>query len=73
MQLKNKMPAVLLFCLAAISTLAVQAQEKGADIEVNINKSNSGVWYTSPWVWIVGGAIFILLLVALLRGSNSRN
>ena len=27
-------------------------------------------WYTSPWVWIVGIAIFILLLVALLGGKN---
>ena len=29
-------------------------------------------WYTQPWVWIVGGAIFILLLVALLRGNRSK-
>ena len=27
-------------------------------------------WYTEPWVWIVGGALLILLLVALLRGSG---
>jgi len=30
-------------------------------------------WYTSPWVWVVGAAVFILLLVALLsnRGSDT--
>lgn len=28
-------------------------------------------WYTSPWVWIVGAAIFILLLIALVRGNSS--
>lgn len=72
MQLKNKAQQILLFCLAGMGTVAVQAQEKTAEIDVNINK-DSGVWYTSPWVWIVGGAIFILLLVALLRGNNSRN
>lgn len=27
-------------------------------------------WYAQPWVWIVGGAIFILLLVALARGGG---
>ena len=27
-------------------------------------------WYTEPWVWIVGAALLILLLVALLRGSG---
>lgn len=28
-------------------------------------------WYTAPWVWIVGGAVFIILIVALLRGNSS--
>ncbi len=28
-------------------------------------------WYAQPWVWIVGGAVFIIILVALLRGNSS--
>jgi len=28
-------------------------------------------WYTQPWVWIVGGAVFILLIIALVRGNSS--
>jgi hypothetical protein len=28
-------------------------------------------WYTQPWVWIVGGAVFLLLIIALLRGGGS--
>lgn len=33
----------------------------------------ANTWYTSPWVWIVGAAVFILLLVALLsnRGRDT--
>jgi glucan phosphoethanolaminetransferase (alkaline phosphatase superfamily) len=33
----------------------------------------ANTWYTSPWVWIVGAAVFILLLVALLsnRGTDT--
>lgn len=27
-------------------------------------------WYTEPWVWIVGGALLLLLIVALTRGSR---
>lgn len=49
------------------------AQDKGADINVDINKGGGSNWYSSPWVWIVGAAIFILLLVALLRGNSSRD
>lgn len=30
-------------------------------------------WYTEPWVWIVGGAVFILILVALVRSNSSRD
>lgn len=73
MQLKTKWTSFVLLVMATLSGLVVSAQEKGADINVDINKGGgSTTWYTSPWVWIVGGAIFILLLVALLRGNNSR-
>ena len=54
--------------------MSVIAQEGGgADINVDINKDGGGDWYTQPWVWIVGGALFILLLVALLRGGRRRD
>ena len=35
--------------------------------------SSNDAWYTSPWVWVVGAAVFILLLVALLsnRGRDT--
>ncbi len=32
--------------------------------------SDSGNWYASPWVWVAGAAVFILLLVALMRGGK---
>ncbi len=64
-----------IFILSLIS-FAVLAQEGGgADVNVDINKGGGGGgnWYAQPWVWIVGGALFILLLVALLRGNNSKS
>ena len=30
-------------------------------------------WYAQPWVWIVGGAVFIIILVALLRGGSGKD
>ena len=30
-------------------------------------------WYAEPWVWIVGGAVFLLLLVALMRGNSNKD
>jgi hypothetical protein len=29
-------------------------------------------WYAAPWVWVVGAAVFILLLVALLNNRGRR-
>ena len=55
---------------AAFLSLLVFAQEADKKIDVNINTNGSGNWYTSPWVWVVGAAVFILLLVALTRGGR---
>ncbi|MFN2457157.1 MAG: hypothetical protein ABR502_03045 [Chitinophagaceae bacterium] len=44
-------------------------KEGGGGVNVNIRKEG-GDWYTQPWVWIVGGALFLLLLIALLRGNS---
>jgi hypothetical protein len=33
--------------------------------------TTSTQWYTSPWVWVAGGAVFIIILVALMRGNSS--
>ena len=55
---------------ALLSALSF-AQEKSAEINVDINKGGGGNWYAAPWLWIVGAAVFILLLVALTRNSRS--
>lgn len=38
-----------------------------------IDMSEGGEWYTSPWVWVIGAAVFILLLIALLRGGGNKH
>lgn len=55
--------------LAFFSTVMALAQDGGKDINVNVN-TKGNAWYTAPWVWIVGAAVFILLLVALTRGGR---
>ena len=62
---------LVLLLVTFLAPIALLAQEGGAKIDVDINKNDGGTWYTNPVVWIVGAAVFILLLVALLRGNNS--
>ena len=57
--------------LATLLNLIVFAQEKKAEIDVNVDKGGGGSnWYASPLVWVIGAAVFILLLVALTRGRS---
>lgn len=60
--------------LAILSLISVTsfAQDKKVDISINSKSDHSGGWASQPWVWIVGGAVFLLLLVALLRNNNSK-
>lgn len=61
---------IYLFFAAMFMNLAVFAQDKGVDVNVDINKGGANNWYANPWVWIVGAAVFILLLVAIVRGGS---
>ena len=60
----------LLTIFSVLATVIAFAQDK--KVEVDIDTKSGGNWYAQPWVWIVGAAVFILLLVALTR-SGSRS
>ena len=60
----------LLAIVSVLIAVITYAQDK--QVDVNINTSHGSNWYAQPWVWIVGAAVFILLLVALTR-SGSRS
>lgn len=64
------MKKAYLILLTLFANTLLFAQEKTTQVDVDINKGNGGNWYASPWVWIVGAAVFILLLVALTRGGS---
>jgi hypothetical protein len=65
------MKRVCLSVMAAITSMLAFAQEKSAEVDINLNKDGGGGW-GAPWMWVVGGAVFILLLVALMRRNTSK-
>ena len=71
--IKINVPRVCALFVTLLFSALSFAQESGGGtkIDVDINKGGGGGWYTNPIVWIVGAAVFILLLVALLRGNSS--
>ena len=62
---------LFVICVLTVgSSYHVLAQDKKIDVDIGINREP--VWYQQPWTWIVGAAIFVLLLVALLRGGKKK-
>jgi cell division protein FtsW (lipid II flippase) len=71
LQAKKVFNRAALFIAALALSFYSFAQEKKVDIDIN-TKSQNDNFLMQPWVWVVGGAVFILLLIALLRGNNSK-
>lgn len=67
-QLMNISRSAGFLLLFAFTSVIAFAQEKKIDVDIDTN-ANDNNWWTKPWVWI-GGAVFILLLVALLRRKS---
>ena len=66
------MKKIMFSLVAALYSTLLLAQEgatKNVNVDINTGGS-SAAWYASPWVWVVGAAVFILLLVALTRGGR---
>ena len=57
--------------LSSLLSMLSFAQDKGIDVDINVKKESA--WYQNPVVWVIGGAVFILLLVALLRGGEKKS
>lgn len=58
----------LLLLTLSVSVLTF-AQDKKVDIDINA-KGDDGGTFSQPWVWVVGAAVFIIIIVALLRGRR---
>lgn len=61
---------IALFITILLVSVAGFAQDTKA-VDVNINSKSDSNFFANPIVWVVGGAIFILLLVALLRSNRN--
>jgi len=62
--------AVTFLTLIFIQAIAIAQDASGSKNVTTHTTTTSTTWYAQPWVWIVGAAIFILLLVALTRGGG---
>ncbi len=62
---------LIMFTLGLFSTLYTFAQDAPAKVDVSIDAGGATQWYGQPWVWAIGVAIFILVLVIVTRSNKS--
>lgn len=60
--------AFMLF-LATVANAIAWAQDSTVTA-TSQTTTTTETWYTEPWVWVVGGAVLILIIVALTRGNK---
>ena len=70
--MKNLLHRTILLFLTSLVSLQLFAQDKKVDVDISLDKGNNSNWYQQPWVWVVGGAVFILLIIVLARGGGKK-
>ncbi|MEO6488899.1 MAG: hypothetical protein ABIO04_03075 [Ferruginibacter sp.] len=61
----------LLIALLVVSTLSwAQDSAVSSSTTSTSTTTTERTWYAEPWVWIVGGVILLLIIIALTRGGG---
>lgn len=69
----SKFLLVLFSSFLQVVTWAQDSSSSSSNVTVTKETTTTTTtWYTQPWVWVVGGAVFIIILVALFRGNSSK-
>ncbi len=65
---------LLVFFLSFVQAVVWAQDSSSSSHSVTVTKESTTTttnWYMQPWVWVVGAAVFIIILVALFRGSSN--
>ena len=63
---------LLVFNFIQLVVLAQDSTSSSSTTTTSVTTEQTTDWYSSPWVWVIGAAVFILLLIALMRGNSGR-
>jgi hypothetical protein len=62
--------AFMLFLATVANVIAWAQHDSTVTAITQTTSTTTETWYTEPWVWVVGGAVLILIIVALTRGNK---
>ena len=64
---------LFLFSCMQLALLAQDPTQEKSSQTTTTKTTTTESWYVQPWVWVVGAAVFVILIVALVRGNSSSN
>ncbi len=64
-------------CLFLLSAMLVSIMSFAQDSAVSATThttttTTTQTWYAQPWVWVVGGVVLLVLIIALVSSSGNR-
>ena len=64
------MVGLVVAMVGLLTSLQTYAQSVPEKVEIDINAGGGPAWYGQPWVWALGIALFIIIIVAITRGGS---
>lgn len=68
--LEKSILAAVVILSSFFGSVAAFAQSVPEKVEVDVNTGGDTMWYGQPWVWAVGVAVFIVIIIAITRSGN---
>lgn len=75
----NLLTKIQIFALAVaanFATILVKAQDKAADLNVDVDLDKggdmSGDWMSNPLVWVIGALVLIVIIALVARGGGNK-
>ena len=76
----NLLTKIQIFALAVaanFATILVKAQDKAAELNVDVDLEKggdamSGDWMSNPLVWVIGALVLIVIIALVARGGGNK-
>ena len=72
----NLLTKIQIFALAVaanFATILVKAQDKAADLNVDVDlDKGGGDWMSNPLVWVIGALVLIVIIALVARGGGNK-
>ena len=67
----SKFKSFFAFLVVSILQIPLLAQDTTNSSTKTTTTTTTTTWYTQPWLWVLGGVILLILVIALTRGSRT--